>query len=156
MNFFRRLFGKPDAPDANAVECPRCLGKGHVDMNDIKRLGQELRWKPGRCAFCNGFGRVDPDVLGKVAVNEGYLTTNLSNADRKQLFNGDERALEKMWEHNSKMDSFILEVRRAHVDEGLSAEQITESLIKSNPVVLFKMRRAEILAYIRRVLQQEN
>ena len=156
MNFFRRLFGKPEAPDVNAVECPRCLGKGRVDMDDIKRLGQELKWSPGRCAFCNGSGRVDPELLGKVAVNEGYLTTNLSNADRKRLFSGDEKALEKMWEHNAKMDSFILEIRRAHVDEGLSAEQITESLIKSNPGMLFKMGRAEILAYIKRVLLQEN
>jgi hypothetical protein len=43
MNILKRFFGR----SANLDECPRCLGKGHVDMNDIVRLGQELKWSRG-------------------------------------------------------------------------------------------------------------
>ncbi len=38
--------------------CPRCLGKGFVDLNDIKRLGMETRWKQGACPYCGGQGNV--------------------------------------------------------------------------------------------------
>ncbi len=38
--------------------CPRCLGKGFVDLNDIKRLGMETRWEQGSCQYCGGQGNV--------------------------------------------------------------------------------------------------
>jgi hypothetical protein len=38
--------------------CPRCLGKGFVDLNDIKRLGKETRWEQGACPYCGGQGNV--------------------------------------------------------------------------------------------------
>jgi serine/threonine protein kinase len=40
------------------VVCPRCLGKGVVDENDIKRLQREFQWHPGNCAYCDGVGKV--------------------------------------------------------------------------------------------------
>ncbi len=39
--------------------CPRCLGKGFVDSNDIKRLGQERTWHPDKCGYCKGNGYVE-------------------------------------------------------------------------------------------------
>ena len=40
---------------SNLIDCPRCLGKGHVDLQDIKRLRRELFWEPGpHCAYCDG------------------------------------------------------------------------------------------------------
>jgi DnaJ-class molecular chaperone len=39
--------------------CPRCVGKGFVDDNDIKRLGKERTWSPGVCGFCKGTGYVE-------------------------------------------------------------------------------------------------
>ena len=83
MNFFRRLFKRKPT-----VQCPRCLGKGRVDWDDIKRLGKELKWGPGRCAYCNGTGKVDPALMSKVAVGETYLTTNLPYAERKGVIDG--------------------------------------------------------------------
>jgi hypothetical protein len=39
--------------------CPRCVGKGYVDDNDIKRLGRERTWQSGSCGFCRGTGYVE-------------------------------------------------------------------------------------------------
>jgi len=81
MSFFSRLFGQRKP----TIQCPRCLGKGHVDWNDIKRLNQELRWGPGTCAYCNGKGKVAPDMVDKVAVDASYLTIDLSKAERQRV-----------------------------------------------------------------------
>ena len=39
--------------------CPRCVGKGFVDKNDITRLGMEGSWSQGYCRYCDGKGKVD-------------------------------------------------------------------------------------------------
>ncbi len=39
--------------------CPRCVGKGFVDENDIKRLKSGYNWTSGVCGFCKGTGYVD-------------------------------------------------------------------------------------------------
>jgi DnaJ-class molecular chaperone len=41
------------------MTCPRCYGKGFVDLNDIKRLGMEKEWKQGFCRYCEGEGEVE-------------------------------------------------------------------------------------------------
>ena len=37
----------------NEMICPRCLGKGFVDLNDIKRLDREDYWGQGYCRYCD-------------------------------------------------------------------------------------------------------
>jgi hypothetical protein len=39
--------------------CPRCVGKGYVDENDIKRLKSFYNWHSGVCGFCKGTGYVE-------------------------------------------------------------------------------------------------
>jgi hypothetical protein len=91
MNYFKRLFKRTKT----SVECPRCLGKGHVDMSDIIRLGNELRWIPGKCAYCKATGSVQPETISKVAAGEPYLTNNLPKAERNRVISGDEAALKR-------------------------------------------------------------
>jgi hypothetical protein len=43
----------------NSMLCPRCYGKGFVDLNDIKRLGMEQEWGQGFCRYCDGEGNVE-------------------------------------------------------------------------------------------------
>jgi len=50
-------------------ECPRCLGKGNVDWDDIKRLKRESDWEPGPCAYCHGSGKVDQNIVDQVPVD---------------------------------------------------------------------------------------
>lgn len=156
MNILRRLFGRP----ANLIECPRCLGKGHVDMSDIIRLGQELKWTPGGCAYCNGAGKVNPDIIGKVEVNEGYLVNNLPIAERRKLFKQDKKALERARKFNTHVDAWVQKIRQLHFEQDLSAEQITDWMIATYPQLLNRKRiseeRVEILAYIKKVIYQQD
>lgn len=39
--------------------CPRCLGKGFVDLNDIQRLAREGYWGQGYCRYCDAQGFVE-------------------------------------------------------------------------------------------------
>lgn len=64
MIFLKRLL----AFFSGSIQCPRCLGKGHVDENDIKRLQRELTWLPGTCAYCDGKRKVNRKILSRVAV----------------------------------------------------------------------------------------
>lgn len=43
----------------NSMTCPRCFGKGFVDLDDIKRLGMEQKWGQGFCRYCEGEGEVE-------------------------------------------------------------------------------------------------
>ena len=47
------------------MECPRCLGKGHVDQADILRLGMETAWAPGPCLYCRRRGNVSEQYARK-------------------------------------------------------------------------------------------
>lgn len=129
MNFFQRLF-KREKP---TVECPRCLGKGHVDTNDIKRLGKELIWGPGKCAYCNGIGKVRPDQIGKAAADEGYLVTTLSRAERRRILDGDPAALKRAQEWNMNINQTVRQILTLHLVQKLSAEEIAELFVESNP-----------------------
>jgi hypothetical protein len=68
--------------------CPRCLGKGFVDLNDIKRLGMEKDWEQGYCQYCSGQGDVekgktileDPRIIKESHIN----LVNLKLAQRKK------------------------------------------------------------------------
>jgi hypothetical protein len=46
--------------------CPRCVGKGFVDKNDITRLGMEGSWSQGYCRYCDGKGKVDVGKTKKI------------------------------------------------------------------------------------------
>jgi hypothetical protein len=156
MSFFRKWFKKPKP----SVECPRCLGKGHVDKEDITRLGQELRWAPGRCAYCNGTGGVEPDSIAKVPVDEPYLTTDLSKREKRRIFDRDEDALEWMRAYNANFEAWINQIRELHFVQELTAEQIVEALLRTYPYILpgkrISVKRQEILEYVRKVIYQKD
>lgn len=83
MNRLARLFQRPKPEtSAETIPCPRCLGKGHVDAEDIIRLQQQGKWRPGTCAYCNGKGIVPKAQLDKVAADATFLTTSLSEKER--------------------------------------------------------------------------
>lgn len=71
MNIINWLFSR------NRVSCPRCFGKGHVDIEDIKRLKMELFWGIGTCAYCKGSGKVSKKMTEKLSADLAYLTTDL-------------------------------------------------------------------------------
>jgi hypothetical protein len=49
--------------DNDKITCPRCYGKGFVDLNDIKRLGKEGHCEQGICWYCETTGKIDKSKL---------------------------------------------------------------------------------------------
>jgi hypothetical protein len=128
MNFLQRLFNRQPK---ETTECPRCLGKGHVDMDDIKRLGRHLRWVPAKCAYCNGAGRVLVDIINKVAVDEAYLTVDLPRGERELLFAGDAGAIQRGENWKIEIEMLITNIRMLHFEQNYSAEAVADILIES-------------------------
>lgn len=147
MNFFKQLFRR----ERPTVQCPRCLGKGHVDANDIKRLGNELKWLPGKCAYCGGAGAVKSDILSKVAANTSYLTLNRSKAERKRIIDGDPAALERMHIFDENVDRLNEKIKELHFNKRLTAEQIAELYLSSSSKSVTqgdRKKKIELIAYI--------
>ena len=54
----------------NTMECPRCLGKKHVEKADIERLNRQNEWLPGPCAYCEEKGFVDSNKPDEIPVDK--------------------------------------------------------------------------------------
>jgi len=73
MSFWRNLFDNLD----KEVVCPRCEGKGQMDVNDIIRLRRGLIWSPGPCSYCNETGIVTKRQIRKIKVDDPIFPLEL-------------------------------------------------------------------------------
>lgn len=152
MNFFKWLF----KGTKSNVQCPRCIGKGHVDWNDIKRLNNELKWTPGKCAYCNGTGKVDPDMESKIPVDVAYLTNELPMVERKRLINNDPEAMKRAQMFNKEMNNIIEEIRDLFFIRNLEADAIAEHLLQSAPQMNYETyikEKQALIDYINRIIE---
>ena len=151
MNFITRLFYGPK------VDCPRCLGKGQVDWDDIKRLKKELRWIPGKCAYCNGTGNVSKKMLSKVSVDNAYLTNNLTEQERKNVINNDWNALQRAKLLEEQVNDFIMQVEYLHFNANLEAKTIAELyLIPKTKSEVSSTEKAELIDYIEEIIENSK
>lgn len=149
MDFLSKLFGK----NSHEQECPRCLGKGHVDTNDIVRLNKELKWSPGTCAYCNGTGKVDSELEKNIPVNTSYLTTDLDAAERDRILKGDASAWNRAKEFDAQADIAIAQICYLHFNCSLTVEQIVEFyLLNPTNSTNQENERQELIDYIRKVI----
>lgn len=61
----------------NEMICPRCLGKGFVDNNDIIRLDRVDYWEQGSCRYCDAQGfvkRGKPKVINPRRIDIGPIS----------------------------------------------------------------------------------
>jgi len=79
MSFFSRLFKINESSEQ--LTCPRCLGKGNMDNDDIVRLKQKGKWRPGVCIYCSGSGSIGIDMLGKAPEEGTYQTEEPAEDD---------------------------------------------------------------------------
>ena len=72
--------------DSNSklIECPRCLGKGNVDDEDILRLGKKNIWYPDKCALCKGKGKTTKENAVNVS-NENIFISNIDEKNEKKI-----------------------------------------------------------------------
>lgn len=120
MNLINKLF------NSSKVNCPRCLGKGNVDLEDIKRLKKELFWLPGKCAYCNGLGKVSSKMLAKVSVDNSYLTIDITQEERNKLINNDPDTVKRANHFENELDGFIKQVEYLHFVANLDAIKIAD------------------------------
>jgi excinuclease UvrABC ATPase subunit len=118
MDLLNKLFNRKN------IECPRCLGKGEVDWTDIKRLNKELQWLPGKCAYCNGLGKVTEKMVSKIAADNTYLSTSISQDERKRLFNSNQGALQRANDFDYQINTFIQQIEYLHFIGNLDSKTI--------------------------------
>jgi hypothetical protein len=157
MNFLNRFFRKPN----NDTQCPRCLGKGHVDAQDIRRLGQELKWMPGTCAYCNGKGSVAADMVEKIAADTAYLTTDISERERQKLIDGNHEAIERGLARDRFYDGFIQEIVYRHFTAGMDEGSLADFLLAPHMDKFpndhtYQSEKAQLLDYIKRVIDKHR
>ncbi len=151
MGLINTLFGK------EKMECPRCLGKGVVDEDDIKRLEKELKWAPGPCAYCNGKGKVPSEILAKIAVDTTYLTSDLPKAEQNSVLANEEGAQHRAKLHEVATDNFIAEVEYLHFTCNIDVQKITGFYLlhKTKTGVYFDSKN-ELFEYIESVIDRKT
>lgn len=109
--------------------CPRCLGKGHVDELDIARLNRKADWKPGKCMYCAGKGKVLGDMIAKIPADEQYLNSALDATARKLFVKGDANQKRRAELFNTSLNIMKEEIIGLYTLQHLSAGDIATKLI---------------------------
>lgn len=151
MNFLNKLFNKP------LIDCPRCLGKGNVDLDDIKRLKQELKWLPGPCAYCNGKGKVPSDFPNKISADNVYLTSDLTLEERKKVVSRDAEIIKILQVRNNQADDFIRQVLYLYFIGNLEIDKIIEfySIPRYDEEMNLEQKK-ELAEYIGKIIEFEK
>jgi hypothetical protein len=150
MNFLNRIFR------SNMVDCSRCLGKGKVYLEDIKRLKKELFWDPGKCAYCNGIGKVPPDRIEKLSADFEYLTTDLPSWERYKVINGNRDALQRANEYKEEVQKIVEEIENLYYIENMDPGEIAEHFFcKQGQPVYSPSQKQEMSDYIERVIKSK-
>lgn len=136
------------------LECPRCLGKGFVDAEDIKRFNKQLKWAPGPCAYCNASGKVTEELLSKLAVDTTYLTIDLPESEIEKIKNGDQEAIEKGKLQELFIDNLIKYVEYHFLHENMDAQSIADLYLNTeDDKALFSVEKENLILYIHKIIE---
>lgn len=150
MKFMNRIFR------SNMVDCPRCLGKGNVDLEDIERLQKVLFWAPGKCAYCNGIGKVPPDRIEKLSAGIEYLTTDLPSWERHKVINGNPDALIRAKEYKEAIQKIVEEIEHLFYIENKEPGEIADHFFhKRDQLVYTESDKQEIIDYVETVIKSK-
>lgn len=136
------------------IECPRCLGKGFVDWEDIIRLNRQLKWVPAPCAYCDAAGKVHEEMLSKVAVDCMYLTIDLPESVIEKIKEGDKETIEKGQQRELFIDQLIQYAAHHYLNKNMDAESIANLYLSTEEEsALFSVTREELIQYIQGVIE---
>ncbi|MDF1697758.1 MAG: hypothetical protein P1U56_18065 [Saprospiraceae bacterium] len=93
--------------DREEVLCPRCLGKGYIDAEDIERLNRKRAWEAGLCAYCMGKQKVSIKQSQILKANNGFLSSNLIPTVREKLVDGDKELLKTAQKVNELLENYL-------------------------------------------------
>lgn len=144
FNFFKR----------SNIKCPRCLGKGFVDWEDIIRLNRQLKWVPAPCAYCNAEGRVEKELLSKVAVDCMYLTIDLPESVIEKIKAGDEETIERGKQRELFVNHLIQYAEHHYLTQNMDAESIANLYLSTEAAnASFAVTRGELIKYVQGVIE---
>ena len=147
FNFFKR----------SDIKCPRCLGKGFVDWKDIVRLKRQLKWVPAPCAYCNATGRVEKEMLSKVAVYCMYLTIDLPESIIEKIKEGDKETIEKGKQRERFVDYLIQYAEELYLKQNMDAESIANLYLSTEEEnATFSVTKEELIKYVQGVIELKN
>jgi hypothetical protein len=150
MNIIDWLFRR------NWIYCPRCIGKGHVDLHDIERLSMQRYWRPGKCAYCKGKGKVPPDRPGKISPDLAYLSLDVPSWERYKLINGDPLALQRARKHKALIDQLVQDIQHLYYIENREPDDIAAHLFQENGNNHYtQSEKQELIDYINKVLKEK-
>jgi hypothetical protein len=151
MNLFERIFRKPN------LECPRCLGKGKVDWEDIRRLNKQLKWQPGKCAYCNGRGKVTSEIKNKISADNTYLTINLNIFEKNKLKNGDIETVKKAEMYEKFLNDLISYIEHKFLVEQLDVDSIADLYLSTElESKIFEIKKDDLVNYIEKVIDMKK
>ena len=111
------------------IDCPRCLGKGNVNLQDIKRLRREYFWIIGpHCAFCNGKKQVKFSFANKFNADDWFITSDLPPDQYQKYINGDKTLIDEIKNQEQLtyfVGNFIMDY---HYNKGFDKETILKLL----------------------------
>ena len=145
MSIFDKFF-----KNKNDTKCPRCLGKGNVDLNDIERLNKQLFWKPGKCAYCNGKRKVSSEMLSTISEDEVYLTTDLPKKERELFLKNNSTSKIVAKEYAQNLELFVDEIYKLHSENKLTEKQISEYIDSEKLDYIIK---GDTIDYVKKVIK---
>jgi hypothetical protein len=151
MSLFESLF-----PKKEKIECPRCLGKGFVDQNDIIRLKKLLYWAPGKCAYCKGKGKINPKLLEKIRVDLEYLTIDKPQSEFKNLIKGDLDSWSRANAFKDDVQEVLIYLDYLYEIENLEISEIAKKMISNADLDLTEEAETEWIKYIETYFQSKN
>ncbi|WP_264552140.1 hypothetical protein [Flavobacterium sp. N2038] len=144
FNLFRR----------SGIVCPRCLGKGFVDWEDISRLNKQLKWVPAPCAYCNATGKTTKEMLSKVAVDCTYLTIDLPDLEVEKIKNGDPETIAKGKQRELFVDNLIKYAENLYLTQNMDAENIANLYLNTQEEKAhFSVNKDELIKYIQGIIE---
>ena len=134
---------------SNLIDCPRCLGKGYVDLQDIKRLRRELFWEPGpHCAYCDGKKVVELKFATNINADDWFITSDVDQELLQRYLEKDPKAIKEAREMEENMRLIVNFICNLYMNEDKERGEIARLLTQH-----LKITKKEAADYVDKVIK---
>jgi hypothetical protein len=115
-----------------------------------------LFWGPGKCAYCNGLGKVPPDRIEKIDADFEYLTTDLPSWERHKVINGDGDALKRANEFKEVIQQIVEEIENLYYIENKDPSEIADHFFHTRGQPVYSAsEKQELIDYVEKVIKSK-
>jgi len=134
---------------SNLIDCPRCLGKGNVDLQDIKRLRRELFWEPGpHCAYCDGKKVVKLEFATNINADDWFITSDVDQELLQRYLEKDPQVIKEARELEENMRIVVHFIANLYMNEDKEREEIVDLLTQH-----LKVTKKDAADYVDKVIR---